>query len=315
MTDRPSAGGTPEGGDLERLFGRRFALVGMIHLLPLPGSPRFTPERGMAAVIRQATDEARVLVDAGFDGLVIENAWDIPFLKPDDIGPETPAAMAVVAAEVARTVGVPLGINCLANAVDRSLAVAAAAGARFVRSNQWVNAYVANEGLVEGRAGRMVRYRRAIGADHVTVWADVHVKLGSHAITADRSLAEQAKDATWFDADALIVTGTRLGDAPLTEHLRTIRAATDLPLVVGSGARVDNLGDIFAYADGAIVGSAVKIGGVWHGRVDRDVCERMCASRDVLEKETEEAAAADSQLRTTTDSKMTRPSTPSSTYP
>ncbi|TKK91451.1 BtpA/SgcQ family protein [Herbidospora galbida] len=280
-TDRVGAG--QQRGDLERLFGRRFALIGMIHLLPLPGSPRFTPEHGMEAVIRRAVEEARVLVDAGFDGLIVENGWDIPFLKPDDIGPETPAAMAVATAEVARAVGVPLGVNCLANAVDRSLAVAVAAGARFVRSNQWVNAYVANEGLVEGRAGLMTRYRHAIGADHVTVWADVQVKLGSHAITADRPLTEQAKDAAWFDADALIVTGTRLGDAPVADHLRTIRAATDLPLVAGSGVRAENLADIVPHADGAIVGSSIKSGGVWHGRLDREVCERMCAERDALE--------------------------------
>ncbi|MEV6954838.1 BtpA/SgcQ family protein [Streptomyces sp. NPDC051183] len=255
----------------------------MIHLLPLPGSPRYTPEQGMAAVIRRATDEARILVESGFDALIIENHGDIPFLKPDDIGPETPAAMAVAAAEVARAVEVPLGVNCLANAVDRSFAVAAAAGARFVRSNQWVNAYVANEGLVEGRAGLMLRYRRAIGADHVAVWADVQVKLGAHAITADRSLAEQARDAAWFDADALIVTGARLGDAPKAADLRAIRAATDLPLVAGSGVRVDNLADIVPYADGAVVGSSIKAGGVWHGPIDRDACERLCAARDALE--------------------------------
>ena len=171
VTDR--ADGVAGPSDLKRLFGRRFALIGMIHVLPLPGSPRFTAQRGMNTVIRQAVDEAHVLVSTGFDGLIIENGWDIPFLKPDDIGPETPAAMAVVAAEVARSVAVPLGINCLANAVDRSLAVAVAAGAQFVRSNQWVNAYVVNEGFVEGRAGLMTRYRHAIGADHVMVWADV----------------------------------------------------------------------------------------------------------------------------------------------
>ena len=283
MTDR--AGGVSERGDLERLFGRRFALIGMIHLLPLPGAPRFAPERGMEAVIRQATHEARVLVDVGFDGLIVENGWDIPFLKPDDIGPETPAAMAVAAAEVARAVGVPLGINCLANAVGSSLAVAVAAGAQFVRSNQWVNAYVANEGIVEGRAGLMTRYRHAIGADHVTVWADVQVKLGSHAITADRSLTEQARDAAWFDADALIVTGTRLGDAPSTADMQTIRAATQLPLVAGSGVRTGNLAEIFRYADGAIVGSSIKSGGVWHGDIDREASERLCAARAVLEND------------------------------
>lgn len=274
----------PRPSDLERLFGRRFALIGMLHLLPLPGSPRFTGEPGgMRAVIRQAVDEARVLASAGFDGLIVENGWDVPFLKPDDIGPETPAAMAVVAAEVARSVAVPLGVNCLANAADRSLAIAVAAGAQFVRSNQWVNAYVANEGFIEGRAGLVTRYRHAIGADHVTVWADVQVKLGSHAITADRSLEEQARDAAWFDADVLIATGTRLGDAPREAQLRAVRAATSLPVIVGSGVRTDNLADIVPHADGAIVGSSIKSGGVWHGHVDPEACQKLCAARDILE--------------------------------
>jgi uncharacterized protein len=284
----------PRPNDLKRLFGRRFALIGMLHLLPLPGSPRFTRELGgMRAVIQQAVDEAHMLVSAGFDGLIVENGWDVPFLKPDDIGPETPAAMAVVAAEVARSAAVPLGINCLANAADRSLAVAVATGAQFVRSNQWVSAYVANEGLIEGRAGLMARYRHAIGADHVTVWADVQVKLGSHSITADRSLAEQAKDAAWFDADVLIATGTRLGDPPREAQLRAVRAATSLPVVAGSGVRADNLADIAPYADGAIVGSSIKSGGVWHGQVDPEACQKLCAARDILESRTEKPASAD----------------------
>ncbi|MCT9933010.1 BtpA/SgcQ family protein [Planotetraspora sp. A-T 1434] len=270
-------------GDLKMLFGRRFALMGMIHLLPLPGAPGYRAEAGMEAAIRQAIREARILVDAGFDGLIVENGGDIPFLKPEEIGPETPAAMAVAVAEVGRAVSVPLGVNCLANAVDRSLAVAVAGGGRFVRANQWVNAYVANEGFVEGRAGAVMRYRRAIGAEHVTVWADVQVKLGAHAITADRSLAEQARDAAWFGADVLIGTGSRLGDVPDAEHLRVIREATELPVVAGSGVRTENLAGIFAHTDGAIVGSSIKTGGVWHGALDGAECERLCAERDALE--------------------------------
>ena len=271
----------PKGNDVERLFGRRHVLIGMLHLLPLPGAPRYDPRRGVQAAATRALAEARQLLDAGFDGVIVENAWDIPFVKPDDVGHETTAAMTVVVSEL-RTefADLPIGINCLANAVEVSVAVATATGSSFVRANQWVNAYVANEGLIEGRAGAVSRYRHAIGGDDVSVWADVQVKLGAHAITADRSLTEQAKDAAWFDADALIVTGARLGDPPDHTDLKLIAQATPLPVVVGSGVRVDNLADVLASADAVIVGTSIKRGGVWHGEMDDQTLAAMAAERD-----------------------------------
>lgn len=272
--------GVPKPNEINRLFGRRAALIGMVHLLPLPGAPRYRPEQGMEAVIDQAMDEARILHEAGFDGIIVENGWDIPFLKPGEVGPETVAALAVVVDRLRQALDLAIGVNCLANAVDSSLAVALSAGGSFVRTNQWVNAYIANEGFIEGRAGAVTRYRKAIGADSVTIWADVQVKLGSHAITADRSLAEQARDATWFDADALIVTGSRLGDPPLIDDIRTVRGATDLSVVVGSGARADNLASLLEVADAVIVGSALKVGGVWHGAMDPRAVNAMSVQRD-----------------------------------
>jgi membrane complex biogenesis BtpA family protein len=253
----------------------------MLHLLPLPGAPRFDPALGMRSVIDRALREAGQLLDAGFDGFIVENGWDIPFVKPGDVGHETSAALAVVVSELGREhPNVAMGVNCLANAVDTSIAVAAAAGGSFVRANQWANAYVANEGFIEGRAGLVTRYRHAIGADAVTVWADVQVKLGAHAITADRSLIEQAKDAAWFDADALIVTGRRLGDPASLDDLREVREATSLPVVVGSGVTVANLAEMFEVADAVIVGSSIKVGGVWHGQMDEAVLRDMAAERD-----------------------------------
>lgn len=272
--------GVPKSDEISRLFGRRGALIGMLHLAPLPGSPRYEPADGMAAVLRQALAEARLLEDGGFDGVIIENGWDIPFVKPDEVGPETAAALSVVADRVGQAIDLPIGINCLANAVHVSIAVAAATGAAFVRANQWANAYIANEGLIEGRAGAVTRYRRAIGANRVTVWADVQVKLGSHSVTADRSLAEQARDAAWFDADALIVTGSRLADPPAQHDLLAVRAATGLSVVAGSGVRSDNLGAILEHADAVIVGSALKEGDVWHGAMSKDAVLELARARD-----------------------------------
>ncbi|MCW2731026.1 MAG: hypothetical protein JWR13_1842 [Mycobacterium sp.] len=271
----------PKANDVERLFGHRHVLIGMLHLLPLPGAPRYRPRDGVRSAVARALSEARRLVDAGFDGFIVENAWDIPFVKPDDVGHETTAALTVVVSELRREFpDIPIGINCLANAVEVSIAVATATGGAFVRANQWVNAYVANEGIIEGRAGSVSRYRHAIGGDGVSVWADVQVKLGAHAITGDRSITEQAKDAAWFDADALIVTGTRLGDPPDHTDLKLIAQATPLPVVVGSGVRVDNLADVLASADAVIVGTSIKRGGVWHGAMDETILAAMATERD-----------------------------------
>jgi membrane complex biogenesis BtpA family protein len=272
----------PKGNEIERLFGRRHALVGMIHLLPLPGSPRFDSSRGMGLVLDQALEEVRILEAGGFDGVIVENGWDVPFLPPDEISHETVAAMAVAVKGLTSETPMPVGVNCLANAVEASMAIALAGGASFVRANQWVNAYVANEGIIEGRAGRVIRYRKAIGADAVSVWADVGVKLGSHSITADRSLAEQARDAEFFAADALIVTGSRLADPPVLRDLNEVRQAVELAVVVGSGATSENLAELFAEADAAIVGSSLKEGGAWWGKVSPDAVERIVVARDDL---------------------------------
>jgi membrane complex biogenesis BtpA family protein len=287
MTQRPD--GVPKPDEIRRLFGRRAALIGMLHLLPLPGAPRYVPGDGMAAVLGQALAEARILEDCGFDGVIVENGWDIPFVKPEEIGPETVAALSVVVDRVRQAIDLPVGVNCLANAVQASIAVAAATGAAFVRANQWANAYIANEGFIEGRAGSVTRYRHAIGADHVTVWADVQVKLGSHALTADRSLSEQARDATWFDADALIVTGSRLADPPVQNDLRTVREATALSVVAGSGARRDNLAEILDHADAVIVGSALKEGDVWHGAMSKEAVLELVRSRDRIMRDAEDS--------------------------
>jgi uncharacterized protein len=244
-----------------KIFQKRKVAVGVVHCLPLPGSPRFA---GMSVetIYDQALRDAEAYVSGGIDGLIIENHGDIPFLKPSEIGPETSSTMAVITDRVRREFGVPLGVNILANAAIQALAVAKAAGAAFVRVNQWANAYVANEGLIEGEAARALRFRSAIGAKEVMIFADAHVKHGAHAIVADRSVTE------FFDADAVIATGRRTGDAADLSELEEIAHATRLPVFVGSGVTTDNVSEILRRAEGVIIGSSLKTDGVWWGAVD-----------------------------------------------
>ena len=252
--DRPDA--------LHELFGVAKPIIGTIHLPPLPGAPRYTGEP-VRAIYARAVDDARRYAEGGVDGLIVENEGDTPFLKPDKIGPETTACMAVVTSAVIDAVGLPTGVLVLANATLHSIAVAKAAGAQFVRANQWVNAYIANEGYLEGTAAQALRYRAQLHASNLRVFADVHVKHGSHAIVADRTIAELTHDTEAFDADVVIATGQRTGDPTRVEEITAISSVAQRPVLVGSGLDAGNARELLEHAHGAIVGSAMKEDGAW----------------------------------------------------
>jgi membrane complex biogenesis BtpA family protein len=267
----------PKPDALEEIFRRKKPIIGVIHLRALPGAPRYGGQP-MREIYAAAVADARALARGGIDGVIIENASDMPFRRPENIGPETVAALTAACLEVRGAVDTPIGITCVANGVIPALAVAKAAGARWVRANQWVNAYVANEGFLNGPAPEAMRYRSAIGAADVRIFADVHVKFGAHAITADRGISEQATDAEWFDADVLIATGARTGSPTDPREVEAVKRGTTLPVIVGSGLDPDQVPSIFAVADGAIVGQWLKRDGVWWNPVDPARVERLVAA-------------------------------------
>lgn len=252
---------------IKDIFKTDKAVIGMIHLKALPGSPHYKGE-SLDEAFEFAMNDVRAYEEAKVDGLIIENAWDIPFVKPEDIGLETVAALTAITVRIKQQTNLPIGINVLANAAIPALAVAKAAEVPFIRVNQWVNAYVANEGFIEGEAGKVLRYRSNIKADDIKIFADVHVKHGSHSIVADRSLAEQTRDAIFFDADVLIATGNRTGDETQTSEIEGIKNNTDLPVIVGSGMTKENAEKILSISNGCIIGSSLKKDGLWWNPVD-----------------------------------------------
>lgn len=239
----------------------------MLHLPPLPGSPRDAGD--LAKVRQQVLDDARALADGGVHGLMMENFGDTPF-HPGRVGPETVSHMTALAQLVRQATGLPLGINVLRNDAEAALAVAQAVGGSFIRVNVLQSAAVTDQGLIAGRAAEVLRYRRAIGAGDVRIFADVRVKHAAPLVA--RPLAEEVADLVHRGhADAVIVTGGATGRAADTGEFEAVCLAADgaAEVWVGSGVTAETV-EHFAAANGFLVGTHFKRA----GRVDQPVDER-----------------------------------------
>jgi hypothetical protein len=221
-----------------------------------------------------AVREAKLLAEAGFDALLVENMHDAPYLNRR-VDPETTAIMAVITRRIILETQLPVGVQILAGANREALAVALAAGARFIRAEGFVFGHMADEGLMESDAGELMRYRRAIQADRVMVLTDIKKKHSSHAITADVSIGETAHAAEFFGSHGLIVTGAHTGDEANLDDLKAVAKASHLPRLVGSGIAHSNLDRYWPLADAFIVGSAIKERGRWDRPLDLVACRRL----------------------------------------
>jgi len=229
-------------------------VVGVLHLPPLPGSPRH--EGGLDAVLTSTLADASILAEGGVDALLLENFGDTPFL-PGRVGPETVSVMTAVAREVGQAYpGLPLGVNVLRSDGPAAMAVAHAAGAAFIRVNVHGGVAITDQGIIEGLAHETLRMRDALSAE-VRIWADVGVK---HAAPLfPRPLAMEARDLEKRAlADVLLVTGPATGAPPDHEETREVREAVDVPVLVASGVTAETIAGVLDSCDGVVVGSALR---------------------------------------------------------
>jgi membrane complex biogenesis BtpA family protein len=263
-------GGVGLGYGLSAMRAPLPTLVGVIHLRPLPESPRYDGD--LAGVVASAERDARALAAAGFDGIIVENFGDAPFV-PFRVSPVTVASLTACALAVrAAAPGVALGVNVLRNDAEAALAVAVAASAEMIRINVHTGARVTDQGLVEGRAHLTLRQRHALGAERVALLCDVDVKHSSPL--AARPLGEEAYDlAARGLADAVLVTGSGTGRGVDRRDLETVLAAVQVPVLVASGVTVETLAAV-RDAHGVIVGSCLRAGGRAGDPVDADIARR-----------------------------------------
>jgi membrane complex biogenesis BtpA family protein len=244
---------------MDRLLKSQKPLIGVLHLPPLPGSPQKSP--GMTLILEGALRDAKVLVEGGAAGLIVENLGDAPF-SGERVEPHVTAMLAVVAKTVVDFVGTSLcvGVNALRNDSLAALGAAAASGASFVRINVHTGVMATDQGLIQGRARESLLYRKQLGIS-LGIAADVLVK---HATPlGDVDPVQLAKDTFYRGgADVLIYTGSGTGrpvDALAFKALR--KGCPGIPFWIGSGVNAENVGELAPLCEGAIVGSFLHMGG------------------------------------------------------
>lgn len=242
----------------------RPVLIGVVHLRPLPGSPRWGGS--LSQVIKLAVADAIAYERGGAHAVFIENFGDVPFTKTN-VAPETIAAMAAAGCVVRAAVKLPVGFNVLRNDACAALALCAACGGSFIRVNVHTGAMLTDQGLIEGDAYHTLRYRERV-CPGAGIFADVHVK---HAVPlGDWKIEVSAHDTLERGlADALIVSGVGTGQAANLADVERVRTACPkAKLLLGSGVTLANVRDYLRLADGVIVGSSLKRDGKLANPVD-----------------------------------------------
>ncbi|MBD1904443.1 BtpA/SgcQ family protein [Funiculus sociatus GB2-A5] len=249
--------------DLNQIFKTPNPIIGVVHLLPLPTSPRWGGS--LKAVIDRAEQEATALSAGGVNGIIVENFFDAPFTK-NQVDPAVVSAMTLIVQRLMNLVTLPVGINVLRNDAHSAIAIASCVQAHFIRVNVLTGVMATDQGLIEGEAHQLLRYRRELGSN-VKILADVLVKHGRPLGSPNLTTAVQETIERGL-ADGVILSGWATGSPPTLEDLELASAAANgTPVFIGSGASWENISTLMQAADGVIVSSSLKR----HGRIEQPI--------------------------------------------
>jgi len=249
--------------DLNQIFKTPNPIIGVVHLLPLPTSPRWGGS--LKAVIDRAEQEATALSAGGVNGIIVENFFDAPFTK-NHVDPAVVSAMTLIVQRLMNLVTLPVGINVLRNDAHSAIAIASCVQAHFIRVNVLTGVMATDQGLIEGEAHQLLRYRRELGSN-VKILADVLVKHGRPLGSPNLTTAVQETIERGL-ADGVILSGWATGSPPTLEDLELASAAANgTPVFIGSGASWENISTLMQAADGVIVSSSLKR----HGRIEQPI--------------------------------------------
>jgi membrane complex biogenesis BtpA family protein len=256
--------------ELSEILGVSKPLIAMCHLRALPGRPQHDRNGGMQAVLEPLKADVDALQRAGVDALLFCNESDLPYQRRT--GPEVAAAMAAMIGELRPRLSVPHGVDVLWDPYA-SLAIARATQAVFVRE-VFTGVFESDMGLLAPDFGEIAAYRTAIGAPDVAIFANITPEFSRSV--SNRPVAERAKGAEYMGVEALLISGPAAGVGVNLQDLRDSRAALkEAPILANTGVRHDTVAEILSIADGAVVGTSLKVDGVTWNPVEESRAREM----------------------------------------
>ena len=251
-------------------------IIGVIHLPRLP-STTIRSERRIEETIDQAVKEASTLEKLGYDGVIIENYGDKPYMKRVS-DPLTIASLAVITREVVRNTSLKVGVSVLRNSGREAYSIAVASGARFVRINSLVETLITDSGFIEPEAPNL----RDLSVNYpgIEIYGDILVKHAVSLTALSRynflantilvnfvgggyTLSEMLRDLIQdlnerAFVHKIIVTGLKTGSPPEPWLVEAVKKVSDKPVILGSGADPSNIKKYIKHIDGVIIGSYIK---------------------------------------------------------
>ncbi len=260
------------------LFGDRKPLIAMVHVPPLPGTPLYDASAGVQGLIDAVKRDLEFLLEADFDGYMFCHEGDRPYEL--HAGPESAAVMTRVVTECAPP-DRPFGVDFLWDA-KCALAVAVATGADFMRE-VLTGAWESDMGLWQGEAAHVLRERRRLDADPLTIMMNITPEFASPIGIRDPAQAARSAVVSSL-ADVILVSGPMAGAEPDRRTLDEVREAVPagVPVLLNTGAKADTIAEFLTVADGCVVGSDLKVDGYTWNPVDPERAKRFVANaRDV----------------------------------
>lgn len=254
-------------------LGKKF-VIGMVHCLPLPGTTRYAGD--MQKIRSQAVQDAITLQEAGVDAVMVENMGDGPFAVKLDTAQRV--ALAVVTAAVREAVDIPVGIDAAFCDYEASLSIAHACGGSFVRIPVFADTVEFYGGIISPCARACMLYRKGLGAENVMVLADIQVK-HTNMLLPHVTIEASAHSAEACGADAIIVTGSAIGVETPIEMIRRVKKVSKLPVIAGSGVTAANVDEQLNIADGAVIGTSLKEGGILSNPISGKLVKQILDAR------------------------------------
>jgi membrane complex biogenesis BtpA family protein len=251
---------------LEEVFYTKKPIIAMCHLNALPGDPYYDKQGGMKKVVEEARKDLLALQNGGVDAIMFSNEFSMPYLTK--VRTETVASMARVIGELLPDIKIPFGVNVLWDPVA-SLDLAVATGAKFVREI-FTGVYASDFGLWNTKCGEVIRHQRSIGAENVKLLFNIVPEAAKYL--SDRELDQVAR-STVFNCkpDALCVSGITAGSETSIQSIQTVKKTVPETIVfANTGVKLENVERQLAIADGAVVGTAFKVNGIFENHVDTE---------------------------------------------